>query len=119
MSSRTFAGCVLLFVVTWTTQPATQAPPSSNTVTVFEGARLIVGDGSAAIEDSAFVVERGWITRVGRRGTVQVPAGAARVDLTGKTVIPALVDGHSHIGYQKGVSTSVKNYTRENILDHM
>jgi imidazolonepropionase-like amidohydrolase len=48
-----------------------------------------------------------------------VPAGAARIDLKGKTVIPALVDGHSHIGYQKSISTSVKNYTRENIVDHM
>src|SRR4051812_27122167 len=108
MSSRTFVGCVVLLVVTWTTQAATQAPPAASTATVFEGARLIVGDGSAAIEDSAFVVERGWITQVGRRGAVQVPAGAARVDLTGKTVIPALVDGHSHIGYQKGVSTSAR-----------
>ena len=118
MSLRYSAGCVLLLVLTWSTQPATQAPPAASTATVFEGARLIVGDGSA-IEDSAFVVERGWFTQVGRRGAMQVPAGAARVDLTGKTVIPALVDGHSHIGYQRGVSTSVKNYTRENILDHM
>jgi len=119
MSSRYLAGCVLLLVLTWSSQPATQAPPAASSATVFEGARLIVGDGSAAIEDSAFVVERGWFTQVGRRGTVTAPAGATRVDLSGKTVIPALVDGHSHIGYQKGVSTSVKNYSRENILDHM
>ena len=119
MNSRTWVGCVLLLVVIWSIQPATQAPPPAGTATIFEGARLIVGDGSAAIEDSAFVVERGWFTQVGRRGTVPAPAGAVRVDLSGKTVIPALVDGHSHIGYQKGSSTSVKNYTRENILDHM
>jgi imidazolonepropionase-like amidohydrolase len=85
---------------------------------IFEGARLIVGDGSS-IDNSAFVVNGGRFTSVGRRGQVPAPAGAAHVDLTGKTVIPALVDGHSHIGYQKGISTSVKNYSRENILDHM
>ncbi|MCA1585201.1 MAG: amidohydrolase family protein [Acidobacteria bacterium] len=34
---------------------------------------------------------------VGRKGQVKVPAGAARVDLTGKTVIPAIVDTHTHL----------------------
>jgi imidazolonepropionase-like amidohydrolase len=80
---------------------------------------LIAGDGGSPIEDSAFLVERGRFTRVGRRGELQTPAGAARVDLTGKTVIPALVDGHSHIGYMRHLSSGAANYTRENILDHM
>jgi hypothetical protein len=53
-------------------------------VTVFEGARLIAGDGSAAIEDSAFIVQNGHFTTVGRKGQLKVPAGAARVDLSGK-----------------------------------
>ena len=83
------------------------------------GARLIVGDGSAPIEGSAFLVENGRFTQVGRKGEVQAPAGAARVDLTGKTVIPALVDAHSHIGYMKNLTSGAANYTRENILDHM
>jgi imidazolonepropionase-like amidohydrolase len=66
-------------------------------VTVFEGARLIVGDGSAAIEDSAFIVQNGRFTAVGRKGQLKVPAGAARVDLTGKTVMPAIIDAHKHL----------------------
>ena len=37
---------------------------------------------------------------VGKKGEVQAPAGAARVDLTGKTVMPAMVDLHGHLGYQ-------------------
>jgi imidazolonepropionase-like amidohydrolase len=92
---------------------------SAATATVYEGARVITGNGSAPIENAAFVVENGKFTAVGRRGEIRVPAGAARRDLTGKTVIPALVDGHSHIGYVKDLSTSAANYTRENILDHM
>ena len=56
---------------------------------------------------------------VGRKGEVQAPAGAARVDLTGKTVIPALIDAHSHIGYMKNLTSGPQNYTRDNILDHM
>src|SRR5262245_16356899 len=75
-------------------------PPEAAGVTVFEGARLISGDGSAAVEDSAFVVEAGRFTRVGCRGEVEVPSGAMRVDLSGKTVMPAMVDLHGHLGFQ-------------------
>src|SRR5881397_2985190 len=71
-----------------------QQPPAA---TVYEGARLITGDGSAAVADSAFVVENGRFTAVGRKGQVKAPAGAAHVDLTGKTVMPAIVDAHKHL----------------------
>ena len=64
---------------------------------VYEGARLITGDGSAPIADSAFLVENGRFTAIGRKGQLKVPAGAARVDLTGKTVMPAIVDAHKHL----------------------
>jgi imidazolonepropionase-like amidohydrolase len=96
-----------------------QRPAASANVTLFEGARLIAGDGNPPIENSAFLVENGRFTRVGRKGQVAAPNGAARVDLTGKTVIPALVDAHSHIGYMKDLTSGPQNYTRENILDHM
>src|SRR5215467_8179263 len=91
----------------------------AQTATIFEGGRLITGDGGTPIEDAAFVIEGSRITAVGRRGEVRAPAGAARVDLTGKTVIPALVDAHSHIGYMRNLTSGAQNYTRENILDHM
>jgi len=91
----------------------------AQTATVFEGARLIAGDGGTPIESSAFVIEAGRITAVGRRGELRAPDGAARVDLAGKTVIPALVDAHSHIGYMHNLTSGPQNYTRENILDHM
>ena len=94
------------------------APPPTGAV-LYEGARLITGDGSEPIERSAFLVENGRFTRVGRQDEVEPPAGAVRVDLTGTTVMPALVDAHSHIGYMKGLSLGPQNYTRENILDHM
>ena len=109
----------LLVLSACSTPAATQGPATSAGVTLFEGARLIVGDGKAPIENSAFLVENNRFTRVGRKGEILAPAGAARVDLTGKTVIPALVDAHSHIGYMKDLSSGPQNYTRENILDHL
>ncbi len=95
---------------------AAQAP---NRLTLFEGARLIVGDGQQVLERSAFLVDGARIAQVGRQGEIRLPRGAARVDLTGKTVIPALIDAHSHIGYMKDLTSGPQNYTRENILDHM
>lgn len=97
---------------------AAQQPAASPRATLFEGARLFLGDGNV-IENSAFLVENDRFNRVGRKGEVAAPSGAARFDLTGKTVIPALVDAHSHIGYMKNLSSGPQNYTRENILDHM
>jgi imidazolonepropionase-like amidohydrolase len=88
-------------------------------VTLFEGARLLVGDGRPAIENSAFLVENGRFVRVGLEGEIRAPRGASHVDLTGKTVIPALIDAHSHIGYMRNLTSGPQNYTRENILDHM
>jgi hypothetical protein len=48
-------------------------------VTLYEGARLITGDASAAIENSAFLVTGNQFTRVGRKGEIPLPAGATRV----------------------------------------
>ena len=75
-------------------QPAETAQPSA---VLFEGARLIAGDLSEPLEDAAFVVEDGRFTEVGPRGQVSLPAGGLRVDLRGKTVMPAIIDTHKHL----------------------
>ena len=69
---------LVALLVTASITVAAQAPRP----VLYEGARLITGDGSAPIERSAFLVENGRFTRVGRQGEMQAPAGAARVDLT-------------------------------------
>jgi imidazolonepropionase-like amidohydrolase len=97
----------------------TSTPASANASALFEGARLIIGDTSGPIENSAFIVEGGRIGRVGRKGEIEPPAGAARVDLTGKTVTPALVSTHVHVGLLDGASFGPEHYTREVIVDHL
>jgi imidazolonepropionase-like amidohydrolase len=72
---------------------------------VFEGARLIVGDGRAPIENAAFIVAGTRIAQVGRAGEVRAPAGAARVNLTGKTVMPAIIDAHTHLSQTREALT--------------
>ena len=70
------------------------AVPASAQVTAYEGARLIVGDGSV-VENGTLVVDGGRIVQAG--AGVAVPAGAQRVSLTGKTVMPMMIDTHVHL----------------------
>ena len=62
---------------------------------------MIIGDGSAPIEDAVFVVESGRFTAVGPRSVVDVPRGATHVDLAGKTVMPAIVNAHVHLALER------------------
>ena len=93
--------------------------PAFGQTTLYEGARLIPGDGAPAIERSAFLVENGTIPRVGRQGDVKAPAAATHVDLTGKTVMPALIDIHTHTGFQKGATYVAQNYGRDTIISDL
>ncbi len=100
---------------------AAQAPDAAEDATWFEGARLIDGNGGAPVEPSAFLVEGGVFTWVGRQGEREVSEDAARVDLSGKTVIPALIDAHQHIGLTnvKDGTHSTDHYTRANLIEHL
>jgi imidazolonepropionase-like amidohydrolase len=100
-------------------QPMESQVNGSPSVLLFEGARLIAGDGSAPIVDSAFLVENGTITRVGKKGDVTAPGGAGRISLAGKTVMPTLIDAHVHPGFQRGVTYSADNFTRDTIVDDL
>ena len=71
-------------------------PVSAQTVTAYEGARLIVGDGRV-IENATLVVEGTRIAQVGSAADVRVPAGATRLSLAGKTLMPMIVDTHTHL----------------------
>jgi imidazolonepropionase-like amidohydrolase len=73
------------------------AAPVRAQTTVFEGARLIVGDERAPIENATLVVEGTRILRAGSATDVRVPAGATRVNLAGKTVMPMMIDTHTHL----------------------
>src|SRR5437867_10634968 len=113
-----FAAC--LFLAAGNSFQVNGQGPGTTEVTVFEGARLITGDGNT-IENSSFIVENNRFTSVGRRVDVQVPRGAARVDLTGKTVMPTMVDLHGHIGFQNVAAgtMSKETFTRENLIEHL
>jgi imidazolonepropionase-like amidohydrolase len=68
--------------------------PATGTI-AFTGARIVDGTGRAPIENGTIVVTNGRITNVG--AGVKAPAGAAVVNLAGKTVMPGLVNAHGHV----------------------
>src|SRR5882724_2532165 len=70
------------------------AGPAWADITAFEGARLVVGNGSV-IENGTLVIDGDKIVQAGQG--VAVPAGATRVNLAGKTVMPAIIDTHVHL----------------------
>src|SRR5688572_32382909 len=59
------------------------------------------------------------IAEVGSAATVQAPAGVRRVDLSGKTVMSALIATHVHPGFQRGTTYVKDNYTRDTVLNDL
>ena len=99
--------------------PPEPAGSVTSAAVVYRGMRVIPGDGSPPVEDAVMIVDRGLIAAVGTADEVAAPPGAATVDLAGKTLIPALVNLHGHVGFQRGLTYAAENYTRENITDEL
>ena len=85
----------------------------------FVGARVIDGSGNPPIEDAVLVVRDGRIEAVGPQSALPPPRTAHQVDVTGKTIIPGLIDAHGHVGATKGLEAKPEFYTEENILDQL
>jgi len=83
---------------------------------VFRGARLLP-ISSAPIENGVLVVEGGKIVAVGEEGRVQIPANAVVHDVSGKVIMPGLVDTHSHIGGGDGGDRSAALHPDIRVLD--
>jgi imidazolonepropionase-like amidohydrolase len=96
VNAVTLTATIAVGVVAAIAGPARAQAPAAG-VTAFEGARLIVGDGSAPIESATLVVDGARIVQAGAAADVRIPAGAARVNLAGKTVMPMLIDTHVHL----------------------
>jgi len=62
------------------------------------GARIVTmaSDDGGIIDDGVILIDGNRIRAVGPRASVAIPAGARTVDVTGKTIIPGLIDGHAH-----------------------
>lgn len=82
--------------------------------TAFVGGRVIDGTGKV-IENGTVVITGNKITAVGPASTA-VPAGATRLDVTGKTLLPGLINAHGHVGNTVGLrADAAAGHSRENL----
>lgn len=83
---------------------------------VFEGAEIISVAGDP-IPDGILIVQNGEIIDVGAAGSVSIPDNAVRQDVSGKVIMPGLVDSHSHIGEGDGGDRSSALHPDVRIMD--
>src|SRR6266478_6091309 len=92
------AGAILLITMPLNSFAAgakQESGPATPGVQAWVGARIIDGTGKPAIENATLVIRNGHVEAVGKR--VKIPAGAERIDATGKTIIPGLINAHGHL----------------------
>lgn len=113
--------CIALFVLVCLATAFAQdtsvvpSPPVGKGVVVIKAARLIDGTGAPAIRNGVVVVTDNIITAVGSASQVSVPAGARVIDLGDATLLPGLIDAHTHVigrilGDPNGSMAEVKDY---------
>ena len=88
-------------------------------VTVLDGARILDGNGGVPIENGRLVIQDTRVVAAGPQSAVTVPNGATRISATGKTIMPAMINVHAHVGYEGYTTWGARNHTAENVLDHM
>ncbi len=89
--------------------------PSYAQVTALAHATVVDGTGRPASSDTTVLIDGGTIREVGPAARLKIPADASTVDLTGKFVIPGIINLHGHVGLTKGLIADASNHTRENI----
>jgi imidazolonepropionase-like amidohydrolase len=89
--------------------------PTMAETTVLKNVTVIDGTGAAPQPNSAIVMTDGKIAWVGPVSGLKAPAGAMVKDLSGKFVMPGIIDSHVHVGMMHDVTQDFKYYTRENV----
>ena len=86
----------LLVVAGYSRQGSLAQAPAGGAVAL-TGARVIDGTGAAPLEQATIVINNGRIESVGPAASAKIPAGATRVDMSGKTITPGLINAHGHL----------------------
>lgn len=86
---------------------------------VLDHVTLIDGSGAAPISDAAVVIRGQKVQAIGPSASVKKPDGAEVIDLTGKTIVPGIINLHGHVGNVKGLEQDRKHFTRQNVIDQL
>jgi imidazolonepropionase-like amidohydrolase len=110
-----FSGIRLAAALAGAAAVLTLGATASAQTTAFVGARVIDGTGRT-LENAVVIVRGDRIVTVGPRASTPLPSDATRIDLSGKTMLPGLVNAHGHVGNTIGLQADKQGYTRENLL---
>ena len=86
----------LLILQAFAFQPSFAQTPPVTTV-VLTGARVIDGTGRAPLENATLLIRNGRVEAIGAPAGVAIPAGATRIDVSGKTIVPGFINAHGHL----------------------
>jgi imidazolonepropionase-like amidohydrolase len=91
-----------------------EAPVTPDGSQAFVGASVFDGTGASTIANAVIVVRDGRIESVGPADSIEIPAGAERIDVSGKTIVPGLINTHGHVSDVRGLEGN--HYDKENLL---
>jgi imidazolonepropionase-like amidohydrolase len=99
----------LLALATLALPPSEAQAPATGASVALTNVRIIDGTGRPAIERGTLVMGSGRITAVGPAASTQIPAGAQRIDLAGKTIVPGFINAHAHLNVDRGATLPVRD----------
>ncbi|CAN5498877.1 amidohydrolase family protein [soil metagenome] len=103
---------LLLFVIACNSRETSNQP-----YIAFVGATLLDGSGSDPIQDGVLLLQNGRIAAIGAKGSVSIPEGSTINDVSGKFIIPGLINGHGHVGDVQGIEGG--HYSTQNVIDNL
>jgi imidazolonepropionase-like amidohydrolase len=115
---RLARGTAAMFVVALLTFAAfsfrsSQAQTPAGGTVALTGARVVDGTGRAPLEQATIVIANGRISAVGTGAAVKIPAGATRLDMSGKTIMPGIINAHGHLSFDKSDRPARERLTRQ------
>ncbi|MFC4874364.1 amidohydrolase family protein [Negadavirga shengliensis] len=90
---------------------------STDVYSAFTGGTIVDGSGGVPIENGVLLIKEGRVVAIGEMGEVDVPENAFVKDVTGKTIIPGLINAHGHVGDVKGIEGG--HYSRDNVIENL
>lgn len=84
----------------------------------FVGATIVDGTGGPALPDGVLLIDAdGRIAGVGATADVTIPPGTETIDVSGRYIVPGLINAHGHVGDTRGLEAG--QYSRANVLDQL
>lgn len=87
-------------------------------VTALTGGTIIDGNGGTPVTNGVLLIQNGRVIAIGTKENVTIPGNATINDISGKYIIPGIINAHGHVGDAKN-GMEGGNYSRENVIDNL